>query len=179
MSPVLNTLAAVLLAAAATTVAAAPALAADEPVTADITSSAGKAIGKVTLTQFPTGLLIDIAIAPGSLTPGKHGLHLHAVGDCSDSSDGFKKAGGHADHSGREHGLANPKGPHMGDLPNLVVAADGSAAAELLTSLIALRGAHGLIGEQGGSLIVHAGPDDHLSQPIGGAGGRVACAVIK
>lgn len=171
--------AALLVGALAGTGAVTPARAADDAVTTEFQSTAGKTIGKATLTQLPTGLLIDIAIAPGSLTPGKHGLHLHAVGDCSDAADAFKKAGGHADHSGREHGLANPKGPHMGDLPNLVVAADGSAGAEFLTSLIALRGAHGLIGETGGSIIIHAGPDDHMSQPIGGAGGRVACAVVK
>ena len=28
------------------------------------------------------------------------------------------------------------------------------------------------------SLIVHANPDDHVSQPIGGAGDRIACAVL-
>jgi Cu-Zn family superoxide dismutase len=31
----------------------------------------------------------------------------------------------------------------------------------------------------GSALIVHANQDDHVSQPIGGAGARIACAVIK
>ena len=31
----------------------------------------------------------------------------------------------------------------------------------------------------GSALVIHASPDDHMSQPIGGAGGRIACAVIR
>ncbi|WP_250638361.1 superoxide dismutase family protein [Sphingomonas sp. KC8] len=27
--------------------------------------------------------------------------------------------------------------------------------------------------------MIHASPDDHVTQPIGGAGARVACAVIR
>jgi len=30
-----------------------------------------------------------------------------------------------------------------------------------------------------GAVVIHASPDDHASQPIGGAGARVACAAIK
>ncbi len=36
-----------------------------------------------------------------------------------------------------------------------------------------------LLDENGSALVIHEGPDDHKSQPIGGAGGRVACAVIE
>ena len=32
--------------------------------------------------------------------------------------------------------------------------------------------------EDGSAVVIHANPDDHRSQPIGGAGERVACAVI-
>jgi len=31
----------------------------------------------------------------------------------------------------------------------------------------------------GSALLIHAAADDYLSQPIGGAGARVACAAIK
>jgi len=36
-----------------------------------------------------------------------------------------------------------------------------------------------LLDEDGTALIIHENRDDHLTQPIGGAGARVACAVIK
>ena len=36
-----------------------------------------------------------------------------------------------------------------------------------------------LLDADGSALVIHANPDDHSSQPIGGAGDRVACAVIK
>jgi len=34
------------------------------------------------------------------------------------------------------------------------------------------------MGADGLSIIVHASEDDHRSQPIGGAGPRVACGVV-
>ena len=74
------------------------------------------------------------------------------------------------------HGLLNPNGPEGGDLPNIWAAADGSAAMETLSTLFVLSD---LSDSDGAALIIHEARDDHMSQPIGGAGGRVACAVIK
>ena len=39
-------------------------------------------------------------------------------------------------------------------------------------------GAAALMDEDGAALVIHAMGDDHVSQPIGGAGGRVGCGVI-
>ena len=36
-----------------------------------------------------------------------------------------------------------------------------------------------LFKEGGTSLIVHADPDDYVSQPAGNAGARIACGVIE
>ena len=36
-----------------------------------------------------------------------------------------------------------------------------------------------LLDEDGSAVIIHENPDDHITQPIGGAGGRVACGVVK
>jgi Cu-Zn family superoxide dismutase len=80
------------------------------------------------------------------------------------------------------HGLLNPDGNDNGDLPNLFVAADGSATTELFSPLVSLNGAGGrpaLLDADGSSIVVHASPDDYKTQPIGGAGARVACGVVK
>jgi Cu-Zn family superoxide dismutase len=42
-----------------------------------------------------------------------------------------------------------------------------------------LTGEGGLRDGDGSALIIHANEDDHTSQPIGGAGARIGCAVIK
>ena len=83
--------------------------------------------------------------------------------------------------TGCRHGLRHPDGPDHGDLPNLFVAVDGSARAEFLTVLVTVSGGDmpALLDEDGSAVIIHDQPDDHLTQPIGGAGGRIACGIIK
>lgn len=147
--------------------------AAAEPVTAELKNGAGEAIGKVTLTAAPKGVLLRVEAK--ALTPGWHGLHFHEKADCSKSD--FTSAGGHTHGGGdRQHGLLNPKANETGDLPNLYVGADGTGATEVFTSLTTLDA---LKDADGSAVLIHASPDDHMSQPIGGAGPRVACAAVK
>ena len=164
-----RTLAAALLVAAMSPTAA---FAAD---TYEIMGKDGKAIGSLSLTEAPAGVLMEVELKPGSMEAGKHGLHFHETADCSDTG-AYKKSGSHAGHAEGKHGLMNPNGPEPGDLPNLIVAADGSAKVELFTGLITFDG---LKDANGSALIIHAKADDHKSQPIGGAGDRIACAAIK
>jgi Cu-Zn family superoxide dismutase len=94
----------------------------------------------------------------------------------------FQNSKGHVNHDDSKHGLLNPEGPDEGDLPNIFAASDGSVNAEVSTLLIGLRARDqepGLLDADGSALVIHANEDDHMSQPIGGAGDRVACAVIK
>ena len=65
---------------------------------------------------------MKIAISVSKLSPGQHGLHIHAVGKCEGPD--FKSAGGHLNPEGKKHGLQSPEGPHAGDLPNLTVGPD-------------------------------------------------------
>lgn len=142
---------------------------------ATIIGAEGTEIGWAKFEQGPTGLLIRMEIGAGGLTPGWHGLHLHETGDCSDVG-AFQLSGGHHGKEAGAHGLMNPDlGPEPGDLPNLWAAADGSAGYEAFTMLTELVPA---LGGDGLSLIIHANEDDHRSQPIGGAGPRVACGVV-
>lgn len=147
--------------------------------TADLAGPGGEAVGTATFTQGTRGVLLRVE--GHGLTPGWHGVHLHAKGDCSDAK--FEAAGGHV-HAGAAsvHGLLNPEATDTGDLPNLYVAADGEASAEMFTALVRLAGpgdSQGLLNGDGAAVIVHAKADDHLSQPIGGAGERIACGVLK
>ncbi len=149
-------------------------------VSVAIKSVDGADAGSITVTDAPGGVILHVE-AKG-LTPGWHAMHFHEKGDCSDPK--FANAGAHInlmDHK-REHGLLNVAGPDHGDLPNLYVAADGVGKTEVFSPFVSLRGTGnrpGLIDADGSALIIHANPDDYSTQPIGGAGARVACAVIR
>jgi Cu-Zn family superoxide dismutase len=142
----------------------------------DLIGASGNPIGTADFRQGPNGLLIEVNIYPGGLAPGWHGVHLHAVGDCSDPG-AFQKSGGHHGKTEGGHGLANPAGPEAGDLPNLWAGPNGAAGYEAFTTLTELTPA--MDDADGLSIIIHAGRDDQFSQPIGGAGARVACGNIR
>ncbi len=144
------------------------------PVEASIISNAGAQIGRAQFTPSPHGVLIRILVEPGGLPPGWHGVHLHMTGTCADTAS-FEASGDHVAHAETSHGLLYEYGPEAGDLPNLSAHSDGSAAAEMFSNLITLSE---LQDADGSALIIHAQPDDHLSQPIGGAGDRIACAAL-
>ena len=137
----------------------------------------GKEIGFARLTQAPTGVLIHIKVS--GLQPGKHGLHLHSLGVC-EPGKGFKTAKGHVGKVEGAHGLMNPKGPEPGDLPNLFVGANGVGETEVFTTMVSIKhGDNPLLDGDGSTFIIHETADDHMTQPIGGAGGRVACGIIE
>ncbi|MCR5874917.1 superoxide dismutase family protein [Phenylobacterium sp. J426] len=167
------------LAATSALAGAAPAWSAQaETLTAELKNGAGQTVGSVSLTEAPKGVVMRVE-AKG-LTPGWHGLHFHEKADCSKSD--FTSAGAHTRHQGHGgeakavHGLLNPEANETGDLPNIHAHADGSAAAEVYTTLTTLKA---LRDADGSAVLIHANADDHKTQPIGGAGARVACAVIK
>ena len=139
----------------------------------------GSTIGSVSFEQGATGVLMRVEVA--GLTPGPHGIHLHTVGACTPD---FKAAGGHINPDEGVHGLLNPErdgaNQDLGDLPNLYAGADGTAQAEFFTTLVTVEGGSmpALLDDDGSTVVVHENPDDHVTQPIGGAGGRVACGII-
>ncbi len=145
---------------------------------ATLINKSGEEIGFAKLKQGPNGVLIHIKVS--GLTPGKHGLHLHSHGVCEPGT-GFKSAKGHVGKKKDAHGLMNPKGPEPGDLPNIFVGADGVGEMEAFTTLVTIGAGSGdnLLDADGSTFIIHEKPDDHISQPIGGAGPRVACGIIK
>ncbi|MFL6728736.1 MAG: superoxide dismutase family protein [Sphingomicrobium sp.] len=134
-------------------------------------NSAGQAIGTVRGWQTPGG--ISFRIYATGLPHGVHGIHVHPIGRC-DPPD-FASAGTHWNPAGRQHGLNNPQGPHAGDMPNVTVAANG-----VLQETVVLPHARlaELVDADGAAILIHAGPDDYVSQPSGNSGAKIACAVI-
>ena len=88
------------------------------------------------------------------IAPGFHGFHVHAVGKCEGPA--FTTAGGHFSAPGQTHRN------HAGDLPPLLVNADGSASAAFETDRFVLAQ---LRDADGSALIVHAGPDNFANIP--------------
>jgi superoxide dismutase, Cu-Zn family len=155
------------------------ALAADQ-ATAEFIDRESKPVGTATLTESPHGVLIYLDLQ--GLPAGPKAIHIHSVGTCEDPGEGFVASKGHLNPDGKEHGLMNPAGPDAGDLSNLHVREDGTVHVEMFTTFASLGGAEGratMLDEDGAALVIHINRDDHITQPIGGAGARIACGVVK
>ena len=137
--------------------------------------------GLAVFTEGPQGVLIRLRVndLPVQARGQWHAIHLHETADCS--GRGFTASGGHINPDGVAHGLLNPMGPAPADLSNIWADAAGNIHAELYATGITVTNAPGrvsLLDSDGSAIVIHAGPDDHHSQPIGGAGTRIACGAI-
>ena len=143
--------------------------------------ASGQTIGWVHLVEDGTDR-IHVNVHVSGLTPGLHGIHIHAIGACTPT---FAAAGGHYNPLGRQHGLDNPSGAHAGDLPNLIVNADGVGHLDVTTTGVTISpGATTLFDTTalavGSAFIIHANEDDQVTDATNGnSGARVACAVIE
>jgi superoxide dismutase, Cu-Zn family len=133
----------------------------------------GQNVGAMTLTQNSGGARLQLSVI--GMAQGEYGMHLHEFGKCEGPE--YKTAGMHWNPAGRQHGINNPQGSHVGDLPNLKVT---GSAAQLDTQLEGLRltGSDALLDADGASFIIHAKPDDYKTDPSGNSGGRKICGVI-
>lgn len=143
---------------------------------ATLLDQTGARVGNAVLREDSDGAVhLDVNVT--GMPPGPHGLHLHAVGACSGTA--FADAGGHFNPAAAHHGLSNTAGPHAGDLPNIDVMANGAGRFQGVTRRVTLRpSATSLLDADGSALVVHAGPDDQLTDPAGNSGARIACGVI-
>ena len=147
--------------------------------TATLVDAAGRAVGTAYFTEYAQGG-VNIHVRVSGLTPGQHGIHVHAVGIADPTTDPpFASAGGHFNPLGLEHGLNNPNGAHAGDLPNLTIDSAGNGVLNTSSSRFTLKpGDNTLFDADGSALIIHAAPDDQVTNPTGNSGGRVAGGVI-
>ena len=87
--------------------------------TATLRDTKGTAVGTATFTdQGGNGVQIVVHMNGNLKVTGAHGIHIDDVGTCSPT---FEAAGSHFNPTGRFH----PN--HAGDLPNIVMQADGTA----------------------------------------------------
>ena len=143
--------------------------------TATLRDASGATVGTAGFAQHDNSVRIEVKV--NGLPAGAHGVHLHEVGSCT--APDFTSAGGHYNPAQKHHGLSNPAGPHAGDMPNLTVGADGSGELEISDDRVTLNdGPNSLFDADGTALVVHAGPDDQMSDPSGNSGARVACGVV-
>src|SRR3954471_3153687 len=124
------------------------------------------------------GHSLRVRLEAAGLAPGTYGAHLHAVGRCDPPA--FASAGPHWNPTIRQHGRDNPLGMHMGDLPNLVVGADGRGSYEFAIADAAFAGpsADALLDTDGAAVVIHAQADDYRTDPSGNSGARIACGVL-
>lgn len=128
--------------------------------------------GVIEFIKVPEGIKI-IADVNG-LPPGKHGFHVHEHGDCS-GTDGMA-AGGHFNPTNSKHGGPDSPERHVGDFGNLEADANGHAHYERVDTLIAFEGPNSILDR---SIIIHADPDDFVTQPTGASGARISCGKIE
>jgi superoxide dismutase, Cu-Zn family len=167
---------------AMTTALAAAAVASAAPAnvlgaaTAQIRTPGGRTIGSALIPIRSDVIVVQVAV--NGLRPGRYAVHLHAVGRCE--GPGFESAGPHWNPTERRHGRLNPQGHHLGDLPNLEIAANGTGRLEFtIPGTGAWDGAYPLFDADGASIVIHAAPDDYRTDPSGNSGTRFACGVLS
>jgi Cu-Zn family superoxide dismutase len=145
-------------------------------VEADLRDSTGRIRARATITRSGDGLRLRIEAL--GMSPGAYGAHIHEVGRCD--PPGFTTAGPHWNPTGRQHGKDNPAGMHKGDLPNLLVGADGNGSFEIdiPQTRISGGGVGALLDGDGSAMVIHASPDDFRTDPSGNSGARIACGVL-
>lgn len=147
---------------------------ADPAATVRLLNAQGQPVGSAVLADTEGGVRVNLSVR--GLPAGTHGVHIHQNGQCT--APDFTSAGPHYNPTSRQHGSQNPAGPHLGDLPNMTVAAGGTGELETVARGVTLRGANPLLKPGGTSLVVHAAADDYRTDPSGNSGARIACGTI-
>ena len=143
---------------------------------ASLVDAQGQGRGMATITRKAGKLLMTLDA--NGIPAGKHGIHLHQVGKCEGPA--FASAGPHWNPSGRQHGLANSAGPHAGDFANIEATGSGNVTTTFALGAMELTGGTGsLLDTDGAAIVIHAKPDDNLTDPSGNSGDRIICGVIS
>jgi Cu-Zn family superoxide dismutase len=149
---------------------------------ATLVDAAGKTVGVARFERRGRSQALRVNVSVRGLAPGFHGFHVHTTGACEGPT--FMTAGPHLNPTNAAHP------GHAGDMPGLLVGADGRAEARFRTdrfSLAQLRDA------DGSAVMVHGLPDNEANIPLdrydpdpdamtlatGDAGPRIACGLVR
>jgi Cu-Zn family superoxide dismutase len=130
--------------------------------------------GTAKFAPAPDGVAAHVELQ--GATPGKHGVHVHEKGDCSDPK--AVSAGGHFNPTtSPHHGGPTGSPRHGGDLGNIDVDSSGKGTLDVVVTGISVSGPQdGVVGR---SIVVHEKVDDLATDPSGNSGGRFGCGVIQ
>jgi Cu-Zn family superoxide dismutase len=152
----------------------------------ELHDTGGRTVARVDLARISRSTVLVTVRATG-LTPGFHGIHIHAKGVCDPAgATPFASAGPHFNPTGDAEGM------QAGAFPVLLVAPDGSGYAAFTDGNFRLDQ---LAGPDGTSVVIHSAPDNYANIPsryssggtpgpdaqtmaTGDAGTRIACGVI-
>jgi Cu-Zn family superoxide dismutase len=117
---------------------------------------------------------VEVQVDLTGVPPGVHGFHIHENGSCADNGNA---AGGHFNPMSMPHSSPDATSHHAGDFGNVTAGADGEVHTTFTTrSITVTEGQRSAVGK---AVILHANPDDLVTQPTGNAGGRIACGVVS
>lgn len=170
---------------------------------ATIEDASGSALATVRMLRTDDGKVL-VKAAGTRLVAGFHGFHVHSVGLCDPAATDttgatvpFFSAGGHFNPD-----TTKTHGSHAGDMPPLLVAADGTTMLRFKTDRFRIAD---LMDADGSAIVLHAGPDnlahipattstggdryhshvddilgaDAATKATGDAGARAGCGVLE
>ena len=171
----------------------APPRAAKQPMArATLVNAAGDKVGEVVFKgpgKYADVVEVKIVASPAPNLGSFHGFHIHTTGVCNPAPSGstnvpFGSAGGHWNPAGANHGA------HKGDLPSVLMTAEGETYAKFETDRFNVTDLIDAAGD-GSAVVLHVGRDNFANIPAayggpnaatlatGDAGGRYACGVVE
>lgn len=127
--------------------------------------------GRALFYNLPQGVLVKAEVT--GLPKGEEcsspifAMHIHSGEECKGNADNpFFFAGTHYNPNSCEHPY------HTGDMPPLF-GVNGTALSCFLTDRFNINE---VIGR---AVIIHAKPDDFMTEPSGNSGEKIACGIIK
>lgn len=143
---------------------------------ADLMDASGRVVARATAEEAGEG--VRLRIEATGMPAGAYGAHVHTTGRCD--APAFTTAGGHWNPTNQLHGKDNPAGMHKGDLPNLLVGANGQGSFEYTILGAAIGGpSTAMLDADGAAVVIHQRADDYRTDPSGNSGDRIACGVLR